>query len=93
MTSCSQGYSKILLTSWGHDTAVVSTSNLLITVNEALTHSAVLVQVWYCTCFCPSFFCYQGYGWKGEGLVKHIAFPFDRKGLPEGKITAFMINY
>ena len=45
LSVCSQGYSKILLTSWGHDTAVVSTSNLLLTVNEALTHSAVLVQV------------------------------------------------
>jgi len=40
-----QGCSKVLMTSWGHDGAVVSATNLLITLNDALTHSAVLVQV------------------------------------------------
>ena len=33
------------MTSWGHDGAIVSVTNLLITLNDALTHSAVLVQV------------------------------------------------
>lgn len=40
-----QGYSRVVVTTWGHDPAVVLLSNLLLTVNDALTHSAVLVQV------------------------------------------------
>lgn len=45
MTLFIKSYRKLLLTSWGHDTAVVNTSNVLLTLNEALTHSAVLIQV------------------------------------------------
>ena len=40
-----QGCNKVLLTLWRHDGAIVSVTNLLITLNDALTHSAVLVQV------------------------------------------------
>lgn len=43
--SSPQGCKKVLMTSWGHDGAIVSVTNLLITLNDALTHSAVLVQV------------------------------------------------
>ena len=39
-------YSQLLITSWGHDPGVLPTSNALFTVNDALTHSAVLLQVW-----------------------------------------------
>lgn len=35
---------KILVTTWGHDPTVLPISNLIFTVNEALCHSAVLVQ-------------------------------------------------
>lgn len=41
----SQGYSRLLVTTWGHDPTVVFISNILLTINDALTHSAVLVQV------------------------------------------------
>ena len=40
-----QGYHRVLVTSWGHDPTSVYLSNLLLTVNDALTHSAVLIQV------------------------------------------------
>ncbi len=40
------------MTTWGHDPAVVLVSNLLLTVNDALTHSAVLVQVRECGFVC-----------------------------------------
>ena len=42
---CWQGYHRVLVTSWGHDPTSVYVSNLLLTVNDALTHSAVLIQV------------------------------------------------
>ncbi|KAF0024822.1 hypothetical protein F2P81_023624 [Scophthalmus maximus] len=41
-----QGYDRLLITSWGHDPGVVPTSNVLTMLNDALTHSAVLIQ--YC---------------------------------------------
>ncbi|MGH0132639.1 UNVERIFIED_CONTAM: hypothetical protein FKN15_058550 [Acipenser sinensis] len=38
-------YYRLLITSWGHDPGVVPTSNVLAMLNDALTHSAVLIQV------------------------------------------------
>lgn len=40
-----QVYDRLLITSWGHDPGVVPTSNVLMMLNDALTHSAVLIQV------------------------------------------------
>ena len=40
-----QDYEKLLITTWGHDPGVIAASNILVTLNDALTHSAVLVQV------------------------------------------------
>ncbi len=40
-----QEYDKLLVTTWGHDPGVIPTSNILLTLNDALSHSAVLVQV------------------------------------------------
>lgn len=40
-----QVYDRLLITSWGHDPGVVPTSNVLTMLNDALTHSAVLIQV------------------------------------------------
>ncbi|XP_076341540.1 protein FAM91A1 isoform X2 [Tachypleus tridentatus] len=39
-----QAYDKILVTTWGHDPGTVPTSNALTTLNDALSHSAVLIQ-------------------------------------------------
>lgn len=36
---------KILLTSWGHEPASLSLSNMLIALNDALLYTPVLVQV------------------------------------------------
>ena len=34
-----------MMTPWGHDATLVNGSNLLLTLNDALTHSSVLIQV------------------------------------------------
>lgn len=39
-------YDRFLITTWGHDSFVCSQSNVLITLNDALTHSPVLVQAY-----------------------------------------------
>ncbi|XP_029299766.1 protein FAM91A1 isoform X2 [Cottoperca gobio] len=57
-----QVYDRLLITSWGHDPGVVPTSNVLTMLNDALTHSAVLIQ---------------GHGMHGHGETVHIPFPFD----------------
>uniref|UniRef100_A0A8C0GFE7 Family with sequence similarity 91 member A1 n=1 Tax=Chelonoidis abingdonii TaxID=106734 RepID=A0A8C0GFE7_CHEAB len=57
-----QGYDRLLITSWGHDPGVVLTSNVLTMLNDALTHSAVLIQ---------------GHGMHGMGETMHIPFPFE----------------
>ena len=139
-----QGYSRVLVTTWGHDPTSVFASNLLLTVNDALTHSAVLIQVTlqqspfpphhsshpptlphsHIPSLPPSHTptlphpilphshpptlppshtptllphtlphsylpptLHQGHGWKNDGEIQHIPFPFDRDEevpLPEG---------
>ncbi|XP_006879526.1 PREDICTED: protein FAM91A1 [Elephantulus edwardii] len=66
-----QGYDRLLITSWGHDPGVVPTSNVLTMLNDALTHSAVLIQ---------------GHGLHGVGETIHIPFPFDESEL-QGEFT------
>ncbi|KAG8515515.1 Protein FAM91A1 [Galemys pyrenaicus] len=65
------GYDRLLITSWGHDPGVVPTSNVLTMLNDALTHSAVLIQ---------------GHGLHGVGETVHIPFPFDETEL-QGEFT------
>lgn len=62
LPSIFQGYERLLITSWGHDPGVVATSNVLMTLNDALTHSAVLVQ---------------GHGAQADGEVVYVPFPID----------------
>ncbi|KAM4688638.1 protein FAM91A1 [Discoglossus pictus] len=57
-----QVYDRLLITSWGHDPGVVPTSNVLAMLNDALTHSSVLIQ---------------GHGLHGMGETVHVPFPFD----------------
>nr|XP_033789365.1 protein FAM91A1 isoform X2 [Geotrypetes seraphini] len=61
-----QGYDRLLITSWGHDPGVVPTSNVLTMLNDALTHSAVLIQ---------------GHGMSGIGETVHVSFPLDEAEL------------
>ncbi|XP_012942725.1 protein FAM91A1 [Aplysia californica] len=56
-------YDRLLVTTWGHDPGVIASSNILLTLNDALTHSAVFVQ---------------GHGVHAEGLAVHVPFPFDK---------------
>ncbi|XP_070555976.1 protein FAM91A1-like isoform X1 [Ptychodera flava] len=57
-----QDYERLLITTWGHDPGIVSTSNVLLTLNDALTHSAVLIQA---------------HGWQNDGEVVFVPFPFN----------------
>uniref|UniRef100_A0A8C7SQM0 Family with sequence similarity 91 member A1 n=1 Tax=Oncorhynchus mykiss TaxID=8022 RepID=A0A8C7SQM0_ONCMY len=67
ISSCTpQVFDRLLITSWGHDPGVVPTSNVLTMLNDALTHSAVLIQ---------------GHGLQGHGETVHVPFPFDREDL------------
>ncbi|OCT77149.1 hypothetical protein XELAEV_18032345mg [Xenopus laevis] len=67
ISSCTpQMYDRLLITSWGHDPGVVPTSNVLVMLNDALTHSAVLIQ---------------GHGLHGMGETAHVPFPFDEEEL------------
>ncbi|KAG8570178.1 hypothetical protein GDO81_011132 [Engystomops pustulosus] len=59
-------YDRLLITSWGHDPGVVPTSNVLVMLNDALTHSAVLIQ---------------GHGMHGMGETAHVPFPIDEAEL------------
>ncbi|KAG2467107.1 protein FAM91A1 isoform X1 [Polypterus senegalus] len=61
-----QEYSKLLVTSWGHDPGIVLTSNVLTMLNDALTHSAVLIQ---------------GHTIHGSGETVYVPFPFDEEEL------------
>ncbi|XP_040044565.1 protein FAM91A1 isoform X1 [Gasterosteus aculeatus] len=61
-----QVYDRLLITSWGHDPGVVPSSNVLTMLNDALTHSAVLIQ---------------GHGMHGHGESVHIPFPFNAEDL------------
>ncbi|KAK3090617.1 hypothetical protein FSP39_013167 [Pinctada imbricata] len=56
-------YDRLLVTTWGHDPGVIATSNILLTLNDALTHSAILVQA---------------HGWQSEGKTVTVPFPFDK---------------
>uniref|UniRef100_T1J6S9 FAM91 N-terminal domain-containing protein n=1 Tax=Strigamia maritima TaxID=126957 RepID=T1J6S9_STRMM len=55
-------FDRLLVTTWGHDPGVLPVSNVLLTLNDALTHSAVLVQ---------------GYGVSADGELQYIPFPID----------------
>uniref|UniRef100_A0A674C084 Family with sequence similarity 91 member A1 n=1 Tax=Salmo trutta TaxID=8032 RepID=A0A674C084_SALTR len=67
ISSCTpQVYDRLLITSWGHDPGVVPSSNVLAMLNDALTHSAVLIQ---------------GHGLQGHGETVHVPFPFDQEDL------------
>lgn len=37
-------HDKVLVTAWNHDPSIISTSNLLLVVNEALSYSPILIQ-------------------------------------------------
>lgn len=55
-------FDRVLITPWGHDSGLVPASNALVTLNEALTHSALMIQ---------------GYGAQRPMEKFHIPFPFN----------------
>ncbi|XP_067677224.1 protein FAM91A1-like [Haliotis asinina] len=58
-----QRYERLLVTTWGHDPGIIATSNILLTLNDALTHSAVFVQ---------------GHGFMNDGETLQIPFPLKK---------------
>ncbi|XP_032220338.2 protein FAM91A1 [Nematostella vectensis] len=58
-----EDYERLLITTWGHDPGIVPVSNVLLALNDALSHSAVLVQA---------------HGVHSEGKVINISFPLDK---------------
>ena len=66
-----QGFDQLLITLRSHDPEVVSTSNVLTMLNDALTLSAVLIQ---------------GHGLHVIGETVHIPFLFDETEL-QGEFT------
>uniref|UniRef100_A0A2K6CBM7 Protein FAM91A1 n=1 Tax=Macaca nemestrina TaxID=9545 RepID=A0A2K6CBM7_MACNE len=71
-----QRYDQLPITSWDHDPEVVPTSNVLKMLNDALTHSAVLIQ---------------GHGLHGIGETVHVPFPFDETEL-QGEFTQVIMG-
>ncbi|CAN8001751.1 unnamed protein product [Ixodes hexagonus] len=75
-SSHSQDHDKLLVTTWGHDPGTVPTSCSLITLNDALTHSAVLIQaqgVMGSQVHIPFPFNKEEENEKGNKLVNHPA--------------------
>ncbi|XP_022089534.1 protein FAM91A1-like isoform X2 [Acanthaster planci] len=70
-----QEYDRLLITTWGHDPGLVATSNALLTINDALAHSAVLIQ---------------GHGWVTDGRTFHIPFPLSEDQDKGGSTLAWM---
>ncbi|XP_077496728.1 protein FAM91A1 [Amblyomma americanum] len=64
LPSIFEAYDKLLVTTWGHGPGTVPTSCALITLNDALTHSAVLIQA---------------QGVPGSQGQVNIPFPFDKQ--------------
>ncbi|XP_078674348.1 protein FAM91A1-like [Branchiostoma floridae x Branchiostoma belcheri] len=62
LPSVFQEYDRLLITTWGHDPGVVATSNVLLTLNDALTHSAVLIQA---------------HGLYTDGETEYVPFPLE----------------
>jgi len=61
-------YDKLLITTWGHDPAIVPVTNVIFALNDALSHSPVLVQA---------------HGLYGEGDVIDISFPIEENNLQD----------
>ncbi|KAM7294169.1 protein FAM91A1 isoform X1 [Ixodes scapularis] len=76
LPSVLQDHDKLLVTTWGHDPGTVPTSCSLITLNDALTHSAVLIQaqgVMGSQVHIPFPFNKEEENEKGNKLVNHPA--------------------
>lgn len=65
-------FDRVQITTWGHDPSILQTSNILLTLQDCLTHSAVLVQAYSKT--------------TDTGTTEHVSFPI-QKGLLSSNIT------
>eukprot|EP00116_Pleurobrachia_bachei_P002749 sb/3463011/ len=55
-------YERLMITTWGHESTIVNTSNVLMALNEALTHSAVLLQA---------------YSRRSDAEIAYVTFPLE----------------
>lgn len=68
LPDCLKVFDKFLVTTWNHEPTYISNVNILLSINEALLHSAVLLQG----------FSYGLNNFKDEQQqIRHIPFPFD----------------
>ncbi|XP_064626178.1 protein FAM91A1-like isoform X2 [Lineus longissimus] len=67
-----QEYDRLLITTWGHDPGIIPTSNILLTLNDALSHSALLIQA---------------HGWQSDGETIHVPFPLQAKDENDTKVN------
>ena len=56
-------YQRLMITTWGHESTIVNTSNVLMALNEALTHSPVLLQA---------------YSYQTNAEIVYLPFPLQR---------------
>ena len=61
-------YERLMITTWGHESTIVNTSNVLMGLNEALSHSAVLLQA---------------YSKRNDAEIVYVTFPFDETELTD----------
>lgn len=67
LPDCLKSFEKFLVTTWNHEPTYISNVNLLLSINDALLHSAVLLQGF-------------SYGNKDEQQqIRHIPFPLEDK--------------
>ncbi|CAF0976447.1 unnamed protein product [Rotaria sordida] len=68
LPDCLKIFDKFLVTTWNHEPTYISNVNILLSINEALLHSAVLLQG----------FSYGNNNFKDDNQqIRHIPFPFE----------------
>jgi hypothetical protein len=69
LPDCLKMFDKFLVTTWNHEATYISNVNILLSINDALLHSAVLLQG----------FSYGYNHFKDEQQqIKHVPFPFEQ---------------
>ncbi|CAF4289296.1 unnamed protein product [Rotaria sp. Silwood2] len=68
LPNCLKIFDKFLVTTWNHEPTYISSVNILLSINEALLHSSVLLQG----------FSYGNNNFKDDNQqIRHIPFPFE----------------
>jgi hypothetical protein len=83
LPDCLKIFDKFLVTTWNHEPTYISNVNILLSINDALLHSAVLLQG----------FLYENNSFKDEQQqIRHIPFPFEQKEKNSG-LEKLILNF